>query len=161
MPRVTPLDIEENSFFRILGYLPNVAAGWQALDKQIRFGGTLDPELKEQVRRSMAPGVGCEFCATLGGPPADEVDQKVAVAVAYAQALIADHRELDDSMFDVLREEFTEAEIVELTVWICFMTAGQMFGSIMDVGPATDSDVEAFHTGIAASTRERAATAAR
>jgi alkylhydroperoxidase family enzyme len=97
----------------------------------------------------------------LGGPPAEEVDQKVAVAVAYAQALIADHRELDDSMFDVLREEFTEAEIVELTVWICFMTAGQMFGSIMDVGPATDSDVEAFHTGLAASTRERAATAAR
>ncbi|MBV9334786.1 MAG: hypothetical protein JO243_02750, partial [Solirubrobacterales bacterium] len=46
MPRVTPLDIEENSFFRILGYLPRVAARWQALDKELRFGGSLNPDLK-------------------------------------------------------------------------------------------------------------------
>jgi alkylhydroperoxidase family enzyme len=161
MPRVTPLDIEENSFFRILGYLPNVAAGWQALDKEMRFGGSLDPELKEQVRRSMAPGVGCEFCATLGGPPADQADPRVALGIAYAQALIADHRELDESMFAVLREEFTESEIVELTIWICFITAGQMFGSIMDVGPATEADVEAFRTGLEESAREHATTAGR
>jgi len=159
MPRVTPLDIEENSFFRILGYLPRVAARWQALDKELRFGGSLNPDLKEQVRRSMAPEVGCEFCATLGGPPAEALDQKVALAIAYAQALLRDHRELDESMFGVLRGEFSESEIVELTIWICFMTAGQMFGSIMDVGPATDADVGAFDTGLAESARERAAYA--
>jgi alkylhydroperoxidase family enzyme len=155
MPRITPVEVEGNTYFRILGRVPGVAAGWKSLDAELRFGGTLDPELKEQVRRSMAPGLGCEFCATLGGPPAEGLDPKVSLGIAYAQRIIQDHRDLDEGLFAVLREEFTESEIVELTIWICFMTAGQMFGAIMDVGTASDDDQEAFHTGLAETARER------
>jgi alkylhydroperoxidase family enzyme len=154
MPRITPLPVDGNSYFRIFGHIPKVAEGWKSLDAELRFGGSLDPELKEQVRRSMAPGLGCEFCATLGGAPDDRPDPKVALAIAYAQALLDDHRDLDESLFSLLREEFSEAEIVELTFWICFMTAGQMFGAIMDVGPATDEDMAGFRTGLVAAARE-------
>jgi len=156
MPHIKPLATEGNSYFRILGCLPNVAAGWKSLDAELRFGGSLDPELKEHVRRSMALGVGCEFCATLGGPPPETLDPKVALGVAYAQALIDDHRHLDPSLFDVLRTEFADAEIVELTMWICFMIAGQMFGAVMDVGPATEEDIEDFRQGLVAGAQRHA-----
>lgn len=153
MPRITSSDYDGNSYFRVLGHRPGVASRWSELDEELRFNGTLDPELKEQVRRAMAPAVGCTFCHTLGGDRRPEVDARTSLASAYALQVVAHHDELDDSLFTTLREEFDEGEIVELTMWICFITAGQMFGAILDIGPATPADREAFQLGLSAAAR--------
>lgn len=80
-----------------------MAQKWAQLDVENRFGGTPDPEPKEQVRRAMTPEVGCDF-------------------------------------FDLLREEYTDDETVELTMWICCVTGSQMFGAILQLEEASPRD---------------------
>ena len=100
------------------------------LDTTIRFKGRLPVELKEAVRRATAGGVGCEYCASLGSPKDSYEDRASSVAVGFAQMVADDPKGISDGMFDVLREEFDEEEIVELVAWTCLVAiAGQMFGA--------------------------------
>jgi hypothetical protein len=144
MPRVTPAEGDGAVMTRVMGRRPEIAAKWGEVDAAIRFGGLLPADLKEEVRRSMAPRVGCVFCASLGDPAAKQVDPRVATAVGFAQLAIADPRDIDDASFDVLREFFNEDEIVELVAWICQMHAGQMFGALMKLEPATQEEIDAY-----------------
>lgn len=157
MPRVTPLDVPGNSYYRVLAHRPGVAEKWRELDDEQRTGGTLGQDLKEQVRRAMAPGVGCEFCRTLGGAPRADVDARTSLAIAYALQIVEAHREIDDSFFEVLREDFTDGEIVELTMWICCAVAGQMFGAVMQIPEAEPEDRAMFDAHNAALETRRAA----
>jgi alkylhydroperoxidase family enzyme len=150
MPRVAPLPVPGNSYYRVLGHRPGLAQKWRELDDEQRTGGTLGQELKEQVRRAMAPAVGCEFCRTLGGGPRSDIDARTSLAIAYAMQIVDAHQEIDDSFFGVLREDFSEGEIVELTMWICCVAAGQMFGAVMQIGEADAHDKAMFDEGNAA-----------
>lgn len=40
-----------------------------------------------------------------------------------------------DAQFDVLRSEFTDAEISELIAWITFITASQTIGAVLQLKP--------------------------
>jgi alkylhydroperoxidase family enzyme len=144
MARIPLADIEGNSMERAQGHCPELASEWMRLDAFMRFQGTLSPKLKEEVRRSLAPGVGCVFCASLGDPAPEHPDPKEALAIAYAQMILENHREIDDSTFDVLKEEFSTEQIVELTSWILFMIASQAFGAIMKVEPASGDELAAY-----------------
>ena len=66
MPRIPLSNIEGNVYERLMGHRPEILKAWFNLDATMRFSGALGPELKEEVRRSLAPGVGCVFCASLG-----------------------------------------------------------------------------------------------
>jgi alkylhydroperoxidase family enzyme len=142
--RIQPSDIGASIMERIMARRPEIARKFGELDATVRFGGLLSAELKEEVRRSMAPGVGCVFCASLGDPAAKQVDPRVSMAVGFAQSVVVDHRDIDDATFDVLRELFSEEEIVELVLWICLMYAGQMFGSLMKLPPATQEEIDGY-----------------
>src|SRR5437763_696338 len=107
MSRVAPADIDGNSYERVMARRPEIVGKWFELDALMRFGGVLDVELKEEVRRSLAPEVGCVFCASLAAAKVEYPDRREALAVAYAQ-LLRDPKAIDDATFDVLREEFTE-----------------------------------------------------
>ncbi|QBK30876.1 carboxymuconolactone decarboxylase family protein [Roseitalea porphyridii] len=142
MTRITPAPIEGNAFHRALGHRPDILEKWYALDGSMRFSG-LDPELKEEVRRVIADKVGCTFCSSLGRPDAAKRDGRTAVAVAFAETVcanIADLPAIDDEVFDVLKQEFSEPEIVELVVWTLFMIAGSAFGALMKVPPASTDE---------------------
>ena len=84
MPRVPLSDIDGNVYERLMGHRPEILTKWFELDATIRFSPTLDPELKEEVRRAMAPGIGCVFCSTLGAAAGAHPDPKQALAVAFA-----------------------------------------------------------------------------
>ena len=143
MPRIAPAEIEGNSFQKYMGHCPEIVEKWFALDETMRFGGRLDPKLKEEVRRSLADGIGCRFCASLGDPDPASRSPRTALAVAFADTVFNNFDNLagiDDEAFDVLREEFAEAEIVELVVWTLFMIAGQGFGALMHVPPSTPDE---------------------
>jgi alkylhydroperoxidase family enzyme len=79
------------------------------------------------------------FCESLGAAKPDHADRRESLAVAYAD-LLRDPKQIDDSTFEVLREEFNEQEIVELTCWSLFMIAAQGFGAVMHISPASDDD---------------------
>ena len=95
----------------------------------------------------VADGIGCKFCSSLGRPDAETRDQRTTLAVAYAEALCANMgalRDIDDDVFSVLKEEFSEHEIVELTVWILFMVAGSAFGALMQVPAASNEEFDEY-----------------
>jgi alkylhydroperoxidase family enzyme len=146
MPRVEPAPIDPNGnavsnslLARVMGRRPDILKAFGRLDTTIRFKGTLPLELKEAVRRATAGEVGCEYCQSLGEPRTDNVDTKTGLAVAFAELVAKDPAGIDDSMFNVLREEFTEEEIVELVAWTTLVAiAGQMFGAVLGLEATTE-----------------------
>jgi hypothetical protein len=143
MSRIAAAKVEGNSYERVMAHRPEILGSWFELDALMRFTGLLDPELKEEIRRSLAPDVGCVFCASLAEAKGDHPERPEALAVAYAQ-LLRDPKAVDDAMFDVLRGEFSDAEIVELTCWALFMIAAQGFGAVMRIPPATEQEAEVY-----------------
>ena len=99
------------------------------------------------MRRATADEVGCAYCASLaqGEAARSAIDSREALAVAFARMVAEDPAAITDGQFDVLREEFAEEEILELVAFICFVAiAGQMFGAVMGLEPASAEEASAY-----------------
>ena len=93
-------------------------------------------DLLEQVRRTLTLGHGCAYCQAKSGPPDDRhVALRTSLAVALAQAFAVDHKAIVKPQIDVLRETFSDAELVELVAFISFMWAGGTFGKVLGIQP--------------------------
>ena len=60
MPRISPSDLGLSTADRIMGHRPELLAAWHELRNS--FAGsssTLSPQLKEEVRRTLAQRTGC------------------------------------------------------------------------------------------------------
>ena len=156
MPRIEPAPpspdgnaLSNSLLARVMGRNPEILRAFGRLDTTIRFKGKLPVELKEAVRRATAGGVGCEYCASLGAPKDSYEDQRTSLAVAFAQMVADDPKGIDDGMFDVLREEFDEEEIVELVAWTCLVAvAGQLFGLVMGLEATSEDEAEAYQAAL-------------
>jgi hypothetical protein len=159
MSRLSLAPFEGNGFERAMGLRPEILKAWFELDAEIRFKGELDPWLKEEVRRNLALGIGCEFCSSLGNPSPEKYDRKASLAVAFAQLIfdnVHDLRAIDDEQFAVLHEEFSEPAIVELVCWSLFLIAAQGFGAIMKVPPADAQELRVYNEWRAAGEKQAA-----
>ena len=137
-----------------MGHRPAVLAAWDGLRQALTgASSTLSPELKEQVRRTLALRTGCEFCASLGRPAAEHPDPRHSLAVAFAEAVAMDHTAITDGQLEVLLEEFTVPQVVELLTWIVFEYGGQMFGALIGDAPATAEERAAFAAAVAGQPR--------
>ena len=137
-----------------MGHRPELLAAWEGLKHAlVGSSSTLSPELKEQVRRTLALRTGCEFCASLGLPAAEQPDPRDSLAVAFADAVAMDHTAISDAQLEVLLEEFTVPQVVELLIWISFEYAGQMFGALIGDEPATAQERAAFEAAVAGQPR--------
>jgi alkylhydroperoxidase family enzyme len=133
-----------------MGHRPEVLDAWDGLRRALTGEtSTLSPELKEQVRRTLALRTGCEFCASLGRPAAEQPDAQASLAVAFADAAATDHAAITSGQLEVLREELTLPQVVELLTWIVFEYAGQMFGAMIGDEPATPEERAAFEAAVA------------
>jgi alkylhydroperoxidase family enzyme len=150
MPRVAPSALGESTADHVMGHRPELLAAWENL-KHALLGpsSTLSPQLKEEVRRTLAQRTGCQFCASLGLPAADHATRSESLAVAFADAVALDHTAISDAQVNVLLDEFTVPQIVELLMWISFEYAGQMFGCLIGDEPATAEEKDAFAGSIA------------
>ncbi len=156
MSRIEPLPAPEGTnplqFSALAGIMarrPEILEAFGRLNRTIRFEGLLPIELKESVRRATAPKVGCNYCAALGELEERFTSERERLAVRFAEKIADDHKAVTDEDFERLRTEFGDEEIVELTAWICLVTvAGQMFGSVMDVRPATAEEAAAYQDAI-------------
>ena len=150
MPRVTPIELEgdalqTNQMARVLGRRPEILEAFAGMGRSLRFKGLLSVELKESVRRATAADVGCRYCASLGPFEPNPDEKRESLAVAFARLIAEDHQSISDAQFDVLREEFTEDEIVELVAFICLVSvAGQMFGAVMGIEDASPEEAAAY-----------------
>ena len=133
---------------RVMGRCPDVLDAFGRLDAAIRFRGSLGGELCEAVRRATAAKVGCVYCASLGDPEAPRPGPgqvRIGLATAFAELVAEDPNAITDAQFDVLREEFSEEEIVELVAFICLVgIAGQMFGAVLGLEAAAPEEAAAY-----------------
>lgn len=131
-------DTGTTNYERVMGHAPHVLAPWSALEDTFFTRALLPPELLEQVRRTLAQGHGCAYCQAKAGPPdRSQAALRTSLAVAYAEAFAADHRAIEASQIEMLRESFSDAELVELVAFVSFMWAGGTFGKVLGIQPAT------------------------
>lgn len=157
MPRIPPSNLGSTTADRVLGQRPELLGAWDGL-RQALVGpsSTLSPQLKEEVRRTLAQHTGCAYCASLGRPAAELHDREESLAVAFAEAVAGDHTAISDGQFEVLLDEFTIPQVVELLTWIVFEHAGQMLGSLIGDEPATADEVQEFAARVASQAQPRA-----
>jgi alkylhydroperoxidase family enzyme len=156
VPRVEPIPPHPNGnavsnsvLARVLGRQPEILRAYAALDSAVRFHGSLPLQIKEAVRRATAGEVGCLYCQSLGAPRTD-LDAREALAVAFAQTVAQDPSAVSDAQFDVLREEFSEPEIVELVAFICLISiSGQMFGAVMGLEASSPEEAAEYQNVLA------------
>ena len=154
MTRIPPSELGDGAADRVMGHRPEVLDAWEGLRHALTGStSTLSPELKEQVRRTLALRTGCEFCASLGRPAAEQPDAQSSLAVAFADAVADDHTGIADAQVQLLFEEFTTPQVVELLTWIVFEYAGQMFGALIGDEPATAQERAAFQAAVAGRAR--------
>jgi alkylhydroperoxidase family enzyme len=140
-------------WLQIMSLRPEIAKSWQALDNAIRFSGVLEPELKEEVRRTVAQQSGCLFCSSLGDPQETYEDPRLAAAVAFGKAFASNPVAVSDEDWQALSAHFNDTEISELTAWIAFMYAGEMFGAAMKLDPATPQQRTMYQNWIKAGSK--------
>ena len=124
----------------VMGHAPHVLGPWSALEETFFTRSLLPADLLEQVRRTLALGHGCAYCQAKAGPPdRSHASLRTSLAVAYAEAFAADHRAIEASQVQMLREHFSDAELVELVAFVSFMWAGGSFGKVLGIQPAPAS----------------------
>ena len=150
MARIAPAQLEGNAvqaslLAGVLGRRPEILKAFGRLDAAVRFHGLLPTSLKEAIRRATAEQVGCDYCRSLGAYRPNPEDRRESLAVAFAQLIAEDPKAITDEQFDVLREDFSEEEIVELVAFICFVAiAGQLFGATLALEPAGEEEIAAY-----------------
>lgn len=149
MPRISPSALGATTADRVMGHRPEVLEAWENLKHSLLGpASTLSPQLKEEVRRTLAQRTGCQFCASLGTPATSHATRQESLAVAFADAVAHDHTAVSDAQVNVLFEEFTAPQVVELLTWISFEYAGQVFGCLIGDEPATAGQKQAFAASI-------------
>lgn len=137
MPYVSLKEDHLDQGAALLAHRPEILAAWAKLDEALMgAGSTLPVSLKENVRVALSQRVGCRYCDSLGSVGDEAPDARESLALAFVQKVLDDPKAVDQSTFDVLREEFTEEQIVELSAWICFKLATNTLGAITGLEPA-------------------------
>ena len=150
MARLPLADVSGDPYYRLLGNRPEILEAWSTLDSTLMgASATLSATLKEEVRRVLSQSVGCRYCASLGTPRPDHQDRREALAVAFTELVLSDHKAIDDATFDVLREEFDDRELLELCAWVCFKYGSNMLGAILRLEPATEEEISEYSDWVA------------
>lgn len=133
MPRIKLSKHGNSPFERLLGHNAEILGQWTGLEKAFFNEGVLSPKLKEQVRRVLAHGNKCEYCMAKGKPDSSVYDEQISLAAGFAEVFLNHKSSINDQTFNILRECFSDTEISELISFICFITASQTFGAVMDL----------------------------
>jgi alkylhydroperoxidase family enzyme len=122
-------------FEQLLGYNKEIMKSWSNLERDFLQSTTFDYKLKEEVRRTLAHNNGCKYCMAKGKPSEDIEDRKIIMATKVAD-MISKNISLSEGTFRDLNELFSVKEISELFALICFFTASQKFGFLLDLEPS-------------------------
>lgn len=129
----------QTPFQNLLGHHLKVMEAWSNLGEELEKGGHLSVELKEQVRRTLAQENGCEYCKAKGKPDPNKIDEKTSIAIGFADLFTKQKSTISNSTFNILKQFFSDEEISELCAFICFMTAQQYFGAMLNLNADADT----------------------
>ncbi|MDA1887198.1 MULTISPECIES: carboxymuconolactone decarboxylase family protein [Bacillus cereus group] len=135
MTRINESKFGETPFQKLLGHNKDVLNGWTQLGEVLEKDGNLSSQLKEQVRRTLAQSNGCEYCKAKGKPEPHLFNNKISIAVGFAEVFLKQQGDISDVTFNVLKEYLSDVEISELCAFITFTTASQYFGAMLALKP--------------------------
>ncbi len=119
-------------FEKLIGHNEKILLHWKNLENSIFQDSSLEPELLEQVRRTLAYGNHCEYCMVkAGGPVLHKMNKREKLSTAFAELFVLDHTSINKEHFSILKEVFSDKEISELCSFMGFITASQKIGNIL------------------------------
>ncbi len=122
-------------FQKLLGHNKEILEKWSSLEDSLFSSQTFSPELKEEIRRILAVHNGCEYCKAKGAPSEKITDIRMQSA-AYAADVYGRRAHMNEEDFSILKKVFADNEISELLALICFITACQRFGALLNLEPS-------------------------
>lgn len=135
MARINESTLGETPFQKLLGHNKDILNGWTQLGETLENDGNLSSQLKEQVRKTLAQSNGCKYCKAKGEPDPHLFNNKISIAVGFAEVFLKEKGNISDATFNVLKEYLSDVEISELCAFITFTTASQYFGAMLDLEP--------------------------
>jgi AhpD family alkylhydroperoxidase len=128
---------------------PPLLEAMETLGNAVYPGGSLPRELKEFIILQASINNSCQFCTKshidiakglgISEDPVkmlqetENLEPAYACAIEYLKAIFEDSNRIPDSMFDKLRDHFSEAEIVELTFLIGYINMLNWFNNALQV----------------------------
>ncbi|MFY8052042.1 MAG: carboxymuconolactone decarboxylase family protein, partial [Armatimonadaceae bacterium] len=101
------------------------AAALTKLVKTVLFGGTLPAKMKLTMAVQTAKQLGSPYAIAhfqrLSSAAGISTDQRTSAALAYARNLTADAHGIKDPQFAAARQQFNDAQLIELTMVVCFL----------------------------------------
>ena len=122
-------------FQQLFNFNPSIQNQWALLGDTPEKDGYLSSQLKEQVRKTLAQKNGCQYCKAKGMPDPSIYGEKTTVCTAYAEAFLHSKGQLSPKVTEVLNDYLSKEERDELIVFICFTTASQYIGALMQLLP--------------------------
>ena len=140
---------QPHDMVKTMAMYPPLLEAMETLGDAVYPGGSLPRELKELIILQSSINNSCQFCTNSHidiarglGISEDPVKMlqdtknlkpEFACAIAYLNAIFKDSNRVPESMFDALREHFTEGEIVELTFMIGYINMLNWFNNALQV----------------------------
>ncbi|QIB69314.1 carboxymuconolactone decarboxylase family protein [Aminipila butyrica] len=125
----------ETPFQQLLGFNKDILEKWISLEECFYSSKTFSVELKEEVRRRLAFNNGCEYCKAKGAPSKAILNPRIQMAARFAD-FSSKETHIGDREMGALKEVFSEREISELLAFICFTSASQRFGALLNLLPS-------------------------
>jgi alkylhydroperoxidase family enzyme len=139
---------------RVWSLVPDLGEAVQGLTSAVATRRLLPPRVLEAARMTIAHVNGCNVCmawrvpafakhgvteelyAHVGEPEHEEYSTAERLAMEYAQRYATDHRSIDDAFFARMHEQWTDAEILELTILIADWLAFGRLTAVLDLDQA-------------------------
>ncbi len=150
----------EQGLTRFFAHCPEQALGLMGFGGALKMNRALPDRLIELVRLriaffnqcrscmairysdALADGLNEDLVCSLEKPDeADNLSNAEKVAIRYGELFATDHLAIDDSIYDELREYFSEAQIVELGMTVAFFVG---FGRLAATWKMVEELPEAF-----------------
>ncbi len=128
---------------------PEILKTFASTGESVYPGGLLERSLKEKVILKSSIKNNCQFCRDshrsimrqIGIPQiqidkleaSDNLTEREQLALAYTEAMMEDSNRVPDDLFNQLKENFSDEEIVELTFLVGFINMLNMFNNALQV----------------------------
>lgn len=142
----------------IWAHQPKMMMGMGKFNQAVRKGKSVDERLQNLVELKGAQMIGCEFCVDLGSQicrnsgfsdgellalpryrHSDLFTEREKLALDYAVGVMRTPVEVTDELFDRMREQFSDEQIVEITAVLTLVNVDR-FNAAFGIGSAGFSE---------------------
>ena len=154
MARITVPEGDGGELVQVWSLSPELGAAVGGLSAAVYGDRLVNPRVREVARMRIAQINGCNVCmqwrfpemaergvteelyAHVEDPASGDYSGQERLAIEYAEKFALDHRSIDDAFFARMKAEFTDAEILELTVMIGDWMAFGRMTAVLDLDEA-------------------------